>query len=90
MHLFPLTHPPTLLPTSLPHSLVISHFTGLVFRDCPASPPDAPARCMHRGEEILKSVALAPDQLTRNVGILVGTLALFLILGYSALRYKSR
>jgi hypothetical protein len=35
-------------------------------------------------------MALSSDQLVRNIGVLLGTLVLFLCLGYTALRYKSR
>jgi hypothetical protein len=75
-------------------SLVISHFSGLEFHDCHASTSGVSAgslyACKERGEEVLSSIALSPDQLVRNVGVLLGMLALLLCLGYTALRYKSR
>ncbi|KAM3573414.1 hypothetical protein VYU27_004594 [Nannochloropsis oceanica] len=74
-------------------SLVINHFSGLTFTDCPTRSTGSDVEgytCKHHGEEVLAALALAPDQLVRNAGVLVGTLVVFLSLGYTALRYKSR
>jgi len=87
----PLPSLPPFLPPSL--SLVIAHFSGLIFTDCPTRSTESGIQgysCKQRGEEVLAAMALSPDQLVRNVGVLLGTLALFLCLGYTALRYKSR
>lgn len=72
---------------------MINHFSGLTFTDCPTRVTVSDVEgyaCKQHGEGVLAAMGLAPDQLARNAGVLVGTLVLFLCLGYTALRYKSR